>query len=163
MIVELSPEQMYRCHEEAVVRAEHYIQATNRKNMKDGLTFEQVIGYNVDGCMAELACSIGLNYDWSGAEGADEFDVGGWIEVRCTRYRNGKLIVKETEMSKRRPETPYVLAIISGSAVRLAGWMHLTDIVEQGYHYFQKDIRFMAVEQKHLHDIRVLHSDWTES
>ena len=156
MIVELSPLQMIQCHEEAVVRAEHYRIESHRKNMKDGLSFETVLSYNVDGCMGELACASGLNYDWTGVDGSASYDVGGWIEVRTTRYRAGKLIVKDSEIDKRRPATPYVLAIISGSAVKLAGWMHLEDIIEEGYHYFQKGQRFMAVEQSQLHDMMVL-------
>jgi len=156
MIVELSPAQMMQCHEEAVVRAEFYQRVNHRRNMKDGLDFETVLRYNVDGCMGELACATGLNYDWSGVDGSASYDVGGWIEVRTTRYRTGKLIVKESEMDKRKPATPYVLAIISGSAVNLTGWMHLEDIVEEGYHYFQKQQRFMAVTQAQLHDIMIL-------
>ncbi len=40
MLVELSPEQMLTCHEEAVGRAEHYVQG-RRKNMKDGLPWQR--------------------------------------------------------------------------------------------------------------------------
>ena len=149
MLVELSPEQMLECHEEAVLRSEHYVKG-RRKNMKDGLSPEQIISYNVDGCMGELAVAIATGNSWTGREGSDQHDVGGWIEVRSTRYQGGKLIAKETEMDKCRPSTPYVLAIIQGSSVRLAGWRDLDYIVEYGDSYEQKGIVFYAVRQADL-------------
>jgi len=108
MLVELSPEQMLTCHEEAVGRAEHYVQG-RRKNMKDGL-----------------------------------------IEVRSTRYQGGKLIVKELEADRCSPATPYVLAIIQGSSVRVAGWRDLDYVVEYGAAYEQKGLVFLAVPQTDL-------------
>jgi hypothetical protein len=78
MLVELSPEQMLTCHEEAVGRAEHYVQG-RRKNMKDGLTAEQVISYNVDGCMGELAVAVATGLEWTGVFGPDRHDVGDRI------------------------------------------------------------------------------------
>jgi hypothetical protein len=156
MIIELSPAQMLECQEEAVYRAESYVDASRRKNMKDGLSFETVLRYNVDGCMGELACAAGLGYDWTGPDSPSAYDVGGYIEVRSTRYRTGKLIVKEAERDKRDRHTPYVLAIISGSAVRLAGWMSLEDVLDKGYHYWQKGQKFIAVQQADLYDMEIL-------
>lgn len=155
MLVELSPEQMLTCHEEAVGRAEHYVQG-RRKNMKDGLTAEQVISYNVDGCMGELAVAVATGLEWTGVFGPDRHDVGDRIEVRSTRYQGGKLIVKELEADRCSPATPYVLAIIQGSSVRVAGWRDLDYVVEYGAAYEQKGLVFLAVPQTDLLPIRGL-------
>jgi len=108
MLVELSPAHMLVCREEAVRRAEYYVQG-RRKNMKDGLERKQVISYNVDGCMGELAVAIATGLEWTGLHGPDRHDVGDRIEVRSTRYQGGKLIVKELEADRCSPATPYVL------------------------------------------------------
>ena len=155
MLVELSPAQMLACHEEAVGRAEHYVQG-RRKNMKDGLTPEQVISYNVDGCMGELAVAIATGNPWTGREGSDQHDVGGWIEVRSTRYQGGKLIVKELETDRSLPSTPYVLTIIQGSSVRIAGWRTLDYVLEYGAAYEQKGILFLSVPQSDLLPLKAL-------
>ena len=149
MLVELSPEQMLLCHEEAVGRAEHYVQG-RRKNMKDGLTPEQVISYNVDGCMGELAVAIATGLEWTGVHGPQRHDVGDRLEVRSTRYQGGKLIVKEVEADRCPPSTPYVLAIIQGSSVRVAGWQTLDYVVEYGGAYEQKGLVFLTVSQADL-------------
>lgn len=149
MLVELSPFQMYACHEEAVVRAEHYIQG-RRQNMKDGLSAEEVISYNVDGCMGELAVAIATNLEWTGVHGAQRHDVGDRLEVRSTRYQGGKLIVKEVEADRCPPSTPYVLTIIQGSSVRIAGWQTLGYLIDYGGAYEQKGIIFRSVPQADL-------------
>ena len=149
MLVELSPEQMLMCHEEAVGRAEHYVQG-RRKNMKDGLTPEQVISYNVDGCMGELAVAIATGLEWTGVHGPQRHDVGDRLEVRSTRYQGGKLIVKEVEADRCLPSTPYVLAVIQGSSVRVAGWQTLDYVVEYGGAYEQKGLVFLTVPQADL-------------
>lgn len=149
MLVELSPEQMMKCQWQGVSRAEYYVRG-HRKNMKDGLTSESIISYNVDGCMGELAVAIATGLKWTGQEGSGRYDIDDRIEVRSTRYQGGKLIAKETEMDKCRPSTPYVLAIIQGSSVRVAGWRDLDYIVEYGDSYEQKGIVFLAVPQTDL-------------
>lgn len=149
MLIELSPDEMLLCHEEAIDRAEHYVQG-RRKNMKDGLTPEQVISYNVDGCMGELAVAIATGLEWTGVYGAGRHDVGDRLEVRSTRYQGGKLIVKEVEADRCPPSTPYVLAIIQGSSVRVAGWQTLDYVVEYGGAYEQKGLVFLTVPQADL-------------
>lgn len=149
MLVELSPDQMIKCQWQGRSRAEYYVQG-HRKNMKDGLASDEILRYNVEGCMGELAVAIATGLKWTGQEGALRYDIDDRIEVRSTRYQNGKLIAKDREMDKCRPSTPYVLAIIQGSSVRVAGWRELDYLIEYGDCYEQKGIVYYAVRQNDL-------------
>lgn len=81
------------------------------------------------GAIAEYAVAKLLKLHWNAyledlnKGGRNPPDVGTDIQVRGTRYQRGRLIVHDSDSSDER----FILAIVDGHRVRLAGWIQGSD------------------------------------
>lgn len=72
----------------------------------------------VEGAIAERAASKALGYPWKGKGIHGEADVGSDIEIKCTAYTQGHLIIQKTTP----PNLKCILVIGQGLNYRLVGW-----------------------------------------
>lgn len=76
------------------------------------------------GAIGEIAVAKYVNQFWPFAVGVTRTrDVGGWIDVRATPLRHGRLIIRPDDPD----ETPFVLAIVCDDLlprVLLRGWVY---------------------------------------
>jgi len=85
---------------------------------------------HVQGAKTESAVAKGLGVRWDGEVFSLEeflrnrqsyFDVGGEVEVRSTKYSNGRLIIKKHD----KDDAPFVLVIVRGNnTYDLMGWCY---------------------------------------
>lgn len=95
MRITLSPNEMrLACHH----GVERYVSAMTRgANPKPNVDQpDNRMEVDLLSCMAELATAKALNVYWSGVEGINAPDVGGY-EVRSTKHPSGKLIIREND------------------------------------------------------------------
>jgi len=81
------------------------------------------------GSVAERAVSKALGYPWKGKGVHGEPDVGDDIEVKCTKYPDGKLIVQ-----KHTPDDLKCILVIGVKLnYTLVGWMMSQDAKQKKY------------------------------
>jgi hypothetical protein len=77
---------------------------------------------------AEMAVAKVLNRYWcAGVNAFKDPDVGRNIEVRCTKYANGKLAIRERDNNDR----PFVLVRGSLPTFEVVGWIYARDAKQE--------------------------------
>jgi hypothetical protein len=88
-----------------------------RDNGKGPSLRDRTPALHIQGAMGEFAAAIALNMSWRPTVGQiNQPDVGGFVQVRSTYYRDGHLIIKPKDTG------PFVLVIYLGEMIRVCGW-----------------------------------------
>lgn len=118
--VQLTPPQVSHAHEVATLR--------HRNNIRDRRTARY--GYRGDpfrahlqGALGEKAVAVALGMRWTGSIGDLSAADVGVLQVRTTTHQNGRLILHPSD----KDSDMFILAVLDGSAVDLAGWIMARD------------------------------------
>lgn len=76
--------------------------------------------HHIEGCLGELATAKAYGLYWSGSIGDLQAADAGPLQVRATRYRNGRLIVHPAPADD--PSHAFVLVVGTPLRLTLAGW-----------------------------------------
>jgi len=77
--------------------------------------------HHIEGCLGELATAKAYGLYWSGSVGDLRAADAGPLQVRATRYRNGRLIVHPAPADS--PDHAFVLVVGTPLRLTLAGWV----------------------------------------
>ena len=118
--VRLTPPQVSHAHEVATIR--------HRNNLRDRRTARY--GYRGDpfrvhlhGALGEKAVAVAFGITWTGSIGDLSAADVGVLQVRTTTHRDGRLILHPSD----EDTDIFILAVLDGSAVDLAGWIMARD------------------------------------
>ena len=124
--VRLTPPQVSHAHEVATTR--------HRNNLRDRRTARY--GYRGDpfrvhlhGALGEKAVAIAFGITWTGSIGDLSASDVGALQVRTTTHPHGRLILHPSD----KDNDVFILAVLDGSAVDLAGWIMARDGKVEAY------------------------------
>lgn len=85
-------------------------------------TYEEAATVHCDGYACEIAVSVALGFplpDLALEDFRTRADVGGFCDVRGTKYRTGHLLIYQEDKDER----PYVLVTGTSPEFRICGWI----------------------------------------
>ncbi len=124
--VSLTPTQVAHARDVARIRQRNNLR--DRRTPRYGHTGDPFLAH-LHGALGEKAVAVAFGIEWTGAIGdLSARDVGA-LQVRATTHRQGRLILHPADAD----DEAFVLAVLDGVEVELAGWIMARDGKAEAY------------------------------